>query len=176
MAMPGRNYHINAEHLILEIVDGRNRPVGPGQMGKVLITTLENRLMTLIRCEIGDYAVASQGVCHCGRTLPTIGRVIGRGINLFRLPDGKQTSPWPLVGPLREQPQLRQFQIVQKTPYRYLVRFVADKDLTAAAQQEIARGFSQILGDEVRVAFERCASIPRTAGAKFMTALCEMSG
>jgi phenylacetate-coenzyme A ligase PaaK-like adenylate-forming protein len=81
---PACSYHINAEHVAVEIVDERGIPVGPGQMGRILITTLENRLMPLVRYEIGDYAIASNDLCSCGRTLPVLGKVIGRGINLFR--------------------------------------------------------------------------------------------
>jgi hypothetical protein len=36
----------------------------PRQRGK------EGRLMPLVRYEIGDYAVAAEGICGCGRTLP----------------------------------------------------------------------------------------------------------
>ena len=52
--------------------------VDPGAMGRVLVTTLENYLMPLVRYEIGDYAIAARGTCSCGRTLPLIGRVMER--------------------------------------------------------------------------------------------------
>lgn len=168
---PAGNYHVNAEHVRVEIVDENDRPVAPGQMGRVLITTLENRLMPLIRYEIGDYAIASNDVCSCGRSLPVMGKVIGRGINLFHLPDGRLISPWPLVGPLKSRPAIRQFQIVQETHHHCLVRFVSDLDLDREAQQEISARFSTILGIEVTVSFERVDAIARTAGGKFMTAL-----
>jgi phenylacetate-coenzyme A ligase PaaK-like adenylate-forming protein len=100
-----------------------------------------------------------------------IGKVIGRGINLFRLPGNQLVSPWPLVGPLKDRPQFRQFQIVQETVDRYLVRFVADEEPGRDTREEIRSKFSAILGHEVSLAFERMASIPRTAGGKFMTAL-----
>ncbi|MGA9722283.1 MAG: AMP-binding protein [Candidatus Binatus sp.] len=168
---PKETYHVNAEHMMVEIVDEQGQPAAPGQMGKVLITTLENRLMPLIRYEIGDYAIASNHVCGCGRSLPVIGKVIGRGINLFRLPGNQLVSPWPLVGPLKGRPQFRQFQIVQETVDRYLVRFVADQEPGGDTREEVRSEFSAILGHEISLAFERIASIPRTAGGKFMTAL-----
>ena len=173
---PAGSYHINAEHVAVEIVDESGRQVAPGQMGKVLITTLENRLMPLIRYEIGDYAIASNDACGCGRSLPVMGRVMGRGINLFRLPGGRLISPWPLVGPLKARSEIRQFQIVQETHDHYLVRYVSDRELDREAQHEIRAGFGKILEIEVTVSFERMDSIPRTAGGKFMTALSLLSG
>src|SRR5579872_525390 len=168
---PAASYHINAEHMFVEIVDERGFPVSSGQMGRVLLTTLENHLMPLIRYEIGDYAIGSDEVCSCGRSLPLMGRIIGRGINLFRLPDGRLKSPWPLVGPLKRRAELHQFQIVQETHHHYLVRYVSDRELDHPAQEAIRVSFGRILDLEVTIAFQRMDSIPRTSGAKFMTAL-----
>jgi phenylacetate-CoA ligase len=173
---PRGSYHINAEHMAVEIVGGDGNPVAPGQMGRILITTLENRLMPLIRYEIGDYAIASDEVCACGRTLPVIGRVIGRGINLFRLPGGRLKSPWPLVGPIKARPEVRQFQIVQETHHHYVVRYVADRELEPSVQDEIRAGFVRILEIDATVSFERMDAIARTAGGKFMTALSLLNG
>jgi phenylacetate-CoA ligase len=172
---PAASYHINAEHVLVEIVDADSHAVGAGQMGRILITTLENHLMPLIRYEIGDYAVASNDSCSCGRTLPLMGKIIGRGINLFRLPGGRLKSPWPLVGPLKARAEIRQFQIVQETHHDYLVRYVSDRELDADAQTKIRAGFNRILGIEANLSFARMGTIARTAGGKFMTALSLVS-
>ncbi len=172
---PAGSYHINAEHVAVEIVDGNGISVAPGEMGKVLITTLENRLMPLIRYEIGDYAIASNAACRCGRTLPLMGKVIGRGINLFRLPGDRLVSPWPLVGPIKARPEIRQFQIVQETHHQYRVRYVSDRELDLSAQQQLRTAFGEILGIEAIVIFESTDAIARTAGGKFMTALSLVS-
>jgi len=172
---PAGSYHVNGEHVAIEIVDENGQAVTSGQMGRILITTLENRLMPLIRHEIGDYAVASDEPCRCGRTLPVMGKVIGRGINLFRMPGGGLKSPWPLVGPIKERPEIRQFQIVQETHHHYVVRYVSDRELEPAVQAEIGAGFARILEIEAHVSFERMDTIARTAGGKFMTALSLLS-
>jgi phenylacetate-CoA ligase len=173
---PARSYHINAEHVAVEIVDETGSAVAPGQLGRILITTLENRLMPLIRYEIGDYAIASNDLCSCGRTLPLLGKVIGRAINLFRMPDGRLKSPWPLVGPIKSRAEIRQFQIVQETHHHYVLRYVSDRELAPAAQQEICSAFGRILEIDATVSFERTDAIARTAGGKFMTALSRVSG
>lgn len=171
---PHGGYHVNAEHVLLEIVDERERPVAPGEMGRVLVTTLENRLMPLVRYEIGDYATTEDGPCACGRTLSRMGRVVGRGINLFRTPNGRLRSPWKLVGPLKKRPALRQFQVVQRDVERYVVRYVAESPLPADEEAAIQREFCEILGHEALVHFERMPEIPRAPSGKFMTALSEL--
>jgi len=172
---PAGNYHLNAEHVLLEIVDEHGRAVAPGQIGRVLVTTLENRLAPLVRYEIGDYAVAAAGKCDCGRTLPLIGKIIGRAMNLFRLRDGQLISPWHLATAVRNCAEVKQFQIVQNSTGRFTVRFVADCALIADAEEAIRGGFRRILGSEVLVDFQRVPEISRTAGGKYMTALSELA-
>jgi hypothetical protein len=67
---PSAKYHINSEHVFMEIVDEQGAPTPAGEMGRVLVTTLQNNLMPLVRYEIGDYAVAGVEQCRCGRTPP----------------------------------------------------------------------------------------------------------
>ena len=174
---PDGSYHINAEHVWLEIVDEAGRAVAPGQMGKVLVTTLENYLMPLVRYEIGDYAIAARGECRCGRTLPLLERVLGRETNLFRNPDGRLTSSWPALGALREFPELKIFQLVQKSIFQFCVRYVADRPLNPADEARIQATLRDDgLWENAEVAFERVTQIERAASGKFMVTLCEVPG
>jgi phenylacetate-coenzyme A ligase PaaK-like adenylate-forming protein len=173
---PEGSYHVNAEHVLLEIVDEGGYLVKDEEIGRVLITTLENHLMPLVRYEIGDYAIASNASCSCGRNLPVIGKVIGRGINLFRMPAGRIKSPWPLVGPLKDRPEIKQFQIVQETTDQFVVRYVSDRELDRQNQADIRSSFGELLEIDVNVSFVRMDAISRTAGGKFMTALSLVSG
>ena len=172
---PAGNHHLNAEHVLLEIVDEHGHAVAPGQIGRVLLTTLENQLAPLVRYEIGDYAFAAAGKCDCGRTLPLIGKIVGRAMNLFRLRDGQLISPWHLATAVRNCAEVKQFQIVQNSIGRFTVRFVSDCALIADAEEAIRGGFRRILGSEVLVDFQRVPEISRTAGGKYMTALSELA-
>jgi phenylacetate-CoA ligase len=166
-------YHINAEHVVLEIVDDDYRSVSAGQLGRVLVTTLENHLMPLVRYEIGDYAVASTGQCECGRTLPTLRRVAGRTISLFHMPDGRLISPWRLIHSLSDREELKQFQIVQKTLDHFQIRYVCAAPLTANQTASIINSFRDMLAPEVTLSFERTAEISRTRSGKVLSAICE---
>jgi phenylacetate-CoA ligase len=165
------SYHVNSEHALVEIVDEHGRPVSSGKAGRVVITTLENRLMPLIRYDLGDYAILIDELCACGRTLPRIGNILGRTINLFRLPNGQLFSPWRLVGLIKAGADVRQVQIIQQALDRYLVRFVGASTLELDGERSIRDGFRKIVGGDISVSFERVTDIPRTAGGKFMAAL-----
>jgi phenylacetate-CoA ligase len=174
---PRGSYHVNAEHVIVEIVDENGRAVAPGQLGRVIVTTLHNRLMPLIRYEIGDYAFASDNGCRCGRTLPCIGSVGGRDINLFIDSEGKRFTPWPLFRPLLEREWIRQDQIVQRGVDRFIVRYVGDRTLTPEDEAEFHRHFETILKSpaSISIEFERLDQIARAPSGKFMMALCELA-
>lgn len=171
---PAGSYHINAEHVLMEIVDESGRKVAPGTMGRVLVTTLENYLMPLVRYEIGDYAIAAHGQCSCGRTLPLLERVLGREVNMFRKSDGSLTSGWKAVGTLRKFPEMKIFQAVQKSIDQICVRYVADQPLAAESEDQIRAKFCDDLGEQVKVAFEHVTEIERAPSGKFMVTLSEV--
>ncbi len=172
---PDGRYHMNAEHVFLEIVDEAGREVAPGEMGRVLVTTLENYLMPLVRYQIGDYAIAAEGSCSCGRTLPLIGRILGRQMNLLRRADGGLISGWPLVNVLRAAQALSVFQIVQKSFDQVSVRYVAEQPIGSQTESEIRIAFSRFLGARAAVGFERVPQIGRAPGGKFMLTVSEIS-
>jgi len=68
--------HIFDFNNFIEIVDEKNRPVSIGKPGRVIVTTLHNFSMPLIRYEIGDLAEVGT-LCLCGMNSPTIGKITG---------------------------------------------------------------------------------------------------
>lgn len=172
---PSGSYHVNAEHVVVEIVDDAGRPVAAGEIGRVVITTLENYLMPLIRYDIGDYAVAAEGICRCGRTLPRLGSIVGRKLNLFHNANGRLFSPVLLFDPIRLSREIIEFQLVQKRTDTYKVRYVADHALSFQTASQIRGDFARLIGTPVIVSFERTEELARTKGGKFMAAISEIA-
>ena len=63
-----RTLHVNAESVLVEVVDDAGRPVAPGQSGRVVVTPFGSTPMPLIRYDQGDIVVA--GMCMSVRTMP----------------------------------------------------------------------------------------------------------
>ncbi len=175
---PRGSYHINAEHVFVELVDEDGRHVAPGEMGRVIITTLENFLMPLIRYDLTDYAIAADGTCRCGRTLPLLGGVVGRKRSLFRHADGRLYFPYVLVDSLRlaQGIKIKQYQIVQMEPEVFRVRYLADREIESVAQEAIRAEFETILDTPATVIFERVSEFARTKSGKFLQAISEIDG
>ena len=83
--------HIWADHFLIEIVDENGEPVGEGERGELIVTTLSKEAMPLIRWKTGDITIMEEEKCNCGRTHPRIMRILGRaddmlivrGVNVF---------------------------------------------------------------------------------------------
>ena len=78
------------EHLLVEIVDDNGQPSPPGEEGQVAITDLHNYGMPFVRYLNGDRAVAGFSTCRCGRGLPLLRKVVGRQLDIFATPAGRQ--------------------------------------------------------------------------------------
>ena len=160
------HYHIQSENLLVEILDEAGLPCAPGETGRVVITTLHNFAMPLIRYELGDYAEVGEP-CECGRGLPVLTRILGRRRNMVVLPDGRRHWPsmpstmWHAVAPIE------QFQVTQTGIGSLEVKYVMGRPLS---QEEIA-GLEQALAERFSHAFDivwqRVDAIERGQGGKY---------
>ena len=71
------HYHVQSESVLVEVLDEQGKACAPGAVGRIVITTLQNFAMPLIRYDIGDLAELG-APCPCGRGLPVIRRFAGR--------------------------------------------------------------------------------------------------
>jgi phenylacetate-CoA ligase len=159
----GHGLHVNAESVLVEIVDDRGLPVAPGVEGRVVITPLFNAAQPLIRYEQGDFASWAP-TCSCGRHLPVLTQIIGRSTALFYHPDGR---PFPsFMGMHRHLLKCVTWQIAQTGPTRFEVRYVpADPD-EPGDEIALAERMRQFYFDTAEVSFRRVPSISTTAAGK----------
>jgi hypothetical protein len=104
-----------------------------------------------------------------------MGRIVGRGMNLFRSIEGRLLTTWELANILLEFPAIKLFQIVQTALDRVLVKYVADAEIGQESEHKIRTEFIAYLGSKVRIDFEHVTDIPRMPGGKFMVTLSEVT-
>ncbi len=84
--------HYWADYYILEILDPDTlSPVGPGEIGEMVYTTLGKEAAPLLRYRSRDLTRLVEGVCGCGCILPRHDRILGRsddmvvfrGVNIY---------------------------------------------------------------------------------------------
>ncbi len=165
-------YHVQAEGVIVEVLNEDGSPCRTGDSGRVVITDLHNFATPLVRYEIGDYAEVG-GACTCGRGLPTLKKILGRERNLLVKPDG--TRHWPLVGfhQYRDIAPILQYQFVQHDLDRIEVKIVSEKPLSTAQESKLSAVMLKSLGFDCRLEFTYFeGEIPRAPGGKFEEFLC----
>ena len=106
--------HVFPWTVYVEVVDDDGRLVPPGTPGNVLVTSLANLAMPLIRYAIGDRAtLAVDEGCACGRKGQALAEILGRSADMFRLRDGSMVGPEYFIDLLRVRPWIERFQVVQ---------------------------------------------------------------
>ncbi|MFA4862012.1 phenylacetate--CoA ligase family protein [Methanoregula sp.] len=84
--------HIEEDHMIVEVLDLKTgEPVGEGERGEMVLTTLKKRARPLIRFRTGDIVTYTDEKCDCGRTHKRLHGIHGRtddmliikGVNVF---------------------------------------------------------------------------------------------
>jgi phenylacetate-CoA ligase len=168
------HYHAQSENLLVEVIDDDGRPCSSGQVGRVVVTTLHNFAMPLVRYDIGDYAEVGPP-CPCGRGLPVLTRILGRQRNLLRLPDGSRRWPVFDAGERPEElPAFFQYQVIQRGLEELEVLAVRPHPFTAAEEARVQTYMQQTLGYPFRVVLRRVDAIARSRTGKFEDFICEL--
>jgi phenylacetate-CoA ligase len=158
-----RRYHVNFESVYVETESE------PGQeYPRLLITSLVNRAMPLIRFDIGDYARLGTDSCACGRSSPYLVDIAGREAEFLGLADGRRISPYLLTTAVEATPGLLKYQFCQNADRDLELRVVLSEAAgpTDAALRRIRESLRLTLGDGIEVAINRVDSISRTTAGK----------
>ena len=84
--------HINEDHILWEVVDPETgEPVGPGEVGELVLTPLTKEAFPVLRYRTRDLTRVTTERCECGRTMARMDTVrqrtddmlIIRGVNVF---------------------------------------------------------------------------------------------
>lgn len=75
---PGQGYHLNPDHVLVEIVDPQTGEVkGEGEAGEVVITNLDARGTVFLRFRTGDIATGGITTAPCPKCRRTVPRILG---------------------------------------------------------------------------------------------------
>lgn len=149
--------HVNADAFLVEVLrDGRTAQ--PGEVGTVVVTGLRGRTVPLVRYETGDLAVAGEGPCPCGRTLPLLGSIEGRARDAVSLADGRVLTTRAIVDYLGDDVLPTRYALQQESTSRFRLNL----DPACAGERDaIVSRLSELLG---AVAIEVSVGLPPVQG------------
>ena len=136
---PAGGMHVNADVVRVEIVDEDGRSVPDGAEGRIVVTSLVNHAMPLLRYRMGDRGSLLPSRCACGLAFPLLGVVTGREADMLELQGGRRVSPYALTCALERVGQVLRYQITQLDPVRVRVRAIPHPDADRAAMAERIR-------------------------------------
>ena len=159
--------HVQSETVYVEVLDDDDQPCPPGEVGRIVVSTLQNYAMPLLRYDVGDCAEMGRAGCPCGRTLPILERIVGRRRNMLRLPTGETMWPrlpaheWAPVAPIR------QLQVVQDELDHIEARIVSARPLTEDEETAFTDVLRRLLKYPFRVSLTYLDRVDRNQERKF---------
>lgn len=162
-------FHLCGNQTFIEVVNDEGEPVAKGEMGKVLATRLDNYAMPLIRYYLGDLIEldsSEQKICLCGRSLPKLQRIIGRDTDIIRTRSGKYLIVHFFTAIFEHIPQIKQFQVVQKSLDEIEIHFIPGRDFNAEIFEIIENKINENLREKFPVRWMKTDFIAPTGSGK----------
>lgn len=171
-------YHVNADLMIVEVLDDSGQPAAAGQEGEVVLTNLHSFAMPFIRYRQGDRAVSANQPAACGRGFPLLKRIEGRADDFIRTQSGRKVSPRLFYYALWTVPGIAEFRLTQQTLDRVLVEIVTNDEYNEQSRQVMFDNLRELLSDRVEILLSVVGRIPRGPSEKLQSfvSLIECSG
>lgn len=171
-------FHLNVDLCPVRIVDGDGRTLPPGEVGDIVVSSLENRATVLLNYRVGDRGVIDQSPCPCGRTLPVLASFAGRSSEMIDLGDGRKLSSLVLEGLFRaELRRTLRAQMEQLGPGRLCWRIVPFRTVDAAElQAAFVERAARVLGADVSLTVRIEEHIAPTSEGKLVRAVVRKPG
>jgi len=148
--------HLNVFTHYIEIIDKKGKNCESSKMGEVVVTTLVNYTMPLIRFKIGDMAVLSNRQCSCGRGLPMIEKIVGRNVDVFKNIKGDLIDGEYFTHLIYFKDYIKKFQVIQEKEDYIIVDF-----------DDIIAKIKLVMGENIKVKYELVDDILPTKSGKY---------
>lgn len=148
--------HVREDMVFLEIVNG-----------SIVVTTLRENAVPLIRYDTADEAELDHQPCPCGMPTAVLADMKGRTCDLIQDTDGQLVHPWAIDHILRPLPGIRKYKVVQKALNAVQVQVESQQPLAAQIKDRLIAQFRQQLGAGVTVRVEEVDQIPTDPSGKF---------
>ena len=164
LLIPPRTHYV-------EILGHNDRPVEEGEIGEIVVTSLTNYAMPLIRYRTGDMASWTPSTGSCGRNWKQLTSVEGRVTDALLLRDGTRVRLAPKW--FYECDWIDKYQVVQDSYEKLTVRIVpkpraAPADLLGRETESLTRRIKSVMTEECTVEFIFVTEIPLTQTGKYL--------
>ena len=157
-------YHINADHLVLEFAAAAIR-ADFNNPHEIYLTNLHSFAFPIIRYDIGDLGCPSSRTPTCGRGLPLMRIIEGRSDAVIRLASGRLLSPLFFFAVMKKIPGLAHWQVIQEERGQIRVNVVPN-DARMFSSAQVQAVIHEAMGEPIRIDVGIVLSIPEAANGK----------
>lgn len=158
------------DNVFVEVLDDNDQPVNKGQEGNVVITTLNNFYMPLLRYRIGDKAIKGDDINFGTLKLDT---VVGRTLGVVYRKDGRKIDGQFFTTLFFHKKGIKKFQLVQKSLDNIVLHIVKSEFFDQRELSQILDRINKELGD-VSIEVNFCEKINLTSTGKIMYVYSEV--
>jgi len=153
-------YHLNSENVYIESQE-------PGSCGAVVLSSLCNRAMPLLRFDIGDRAVFGSNSCSCGRASLHLIEFSGREGDMIALPSGRRVSPYLLTTVIESVDSILQYRISQTASRDFRVDVIVKSPGESLRWRDgVCKQLELVLGEEATIAVREVGRLERAPSGK----------
>lgn len=105
--------HVDTSSVFVEVLDEAGKQPPPGVVGELVLSSVQNLAMPLVRYRTGDLGALARGKCQCGSMSPRIEQLSGRIIRCFKLPNGELFPPTRFNDMFACFPEMNEFQVTE---------------------------------------------------------------
>lgn len=169
---PQGSLHVFSELVHLEIMRDEEA-LPPGDVGDIVLTSLTNRAMPLVRCRVGDRGALSGEACACGLPHPVLGRLEGRAADRFVAADGRLVHGSEIANGLRAflsgapPGAIGQVLFRQRDPRHWQVLVESADGFDDVLARRLEQLVHRTFGNECTVIVDRVETVPRERSGKF---------
>jgi len=176
--------HVCIRTHYVEILRADGSPANPGEVGEIVVTSLVNYAMPLIRYRIGDMGMWADQPCPCGRTWPLLKEVTGRVTDVFVRRDGGIVSPEyliHLIGVELNNGWIRKYQVIQEAHEHLRILIVTNESVDdpkffySNETIKISDGIRLVMGDNCKVEYEFVKDISPTISGKYQYTISKLT-
>lgn len=159
------------DNVFVEILDENNIPVKKGEEGNIIITSLNNFYMPLIRYKIGDRGIKGDDLNFGTLKLDN---VTGRTLGVIHKRDNTKIDGQFFTSLFFNKDGIKNFQIIQKSIENLELKIVKSRKFSQTQLNEIIDKIKNELGYDVNINIEYKDQIDLTATGKIMYVYSEL--
>lgn len=166
-----RAFYLNHASYIFEVLKLDSDEVAePGELGRIVLTDLFNYSFPIIRYDTGDLAVMSEDYDEHGYKY--FKQLYGRRLDLVYNTSGTPVSPMVLSRVLKNFEEIIQWQFIQKTKDKYIIKITTQTNVFNHPT-ELIQDLQSYFGQNAEIIVQNVMEIPVLNSGKRKPVICE---